>query len=233
MRLADSPEDVEAAQRLRFEVFNVEMGEGLEGSFRTGLDRDRFDAVCDHLLVHHLPTGALAGTYRVQTGLMALAGHGYYSEQEFDFGPFEDLRPEMIEVGRACVARRHRHLSALGMLWRGIAQYARSQRARYLVGCSSLPTTDTDAAWAAYHRLARTHLAPDGRITRPRPGYACPSPRGEPVSAEVPKLLQAYLGLGARICGAPALDAQFKTVDFLTLLDLEELPPAARERFLQ
>ena len=37
-RFADSRADLEAIQRLRFEVFNLELEEGLEESFATGLD---------------------------------------------------------------------------------------------------------------------------------------------------------------------------------------------------
>ena len=232
VRLAQDSAEIEAAQRLRFEVFNVELSEGLERSFATGLDQDRFDAVCDHLLVFHVPTGALAGTYRVQTGLSALAGLGYYSEQEFDFSPFESLRPQMVEIGRACVDRRHRNLSSLGSLWRGIAQYAKERRARYLVGCSSLPTVDPEAGWSAYRRLAGAHLAPPERRTRPRAGWECPAGPEAAAPFPIPKLLLAYLGLGAEICAEPARDSQFGTIDFLTLLDLECLPPAARQRFL-
>ena len=35
----------------------------------------------------------------------------------------------------------------------------------------------------------------------------------------IPKLLRAYLSLGARICGAPAIDREFGTIDFLAVLD--------------
>lgn len=231
-RLARNASEVEAAQRLRFEVFNVELNEGLERSYATGLDQDRFDAACDHLLVFHVPTRAVAGTYRVQAGMSALAGQGYYTEREFDLSPFEGLRSQIVEVGRACVDRRHRNLSALGVLWRGIARYALERRARYLIGCSSIPTVDPQAGWSVYRRLAASNLAPRGRRTRPRAGWECP-PAGEGGAPfPVPKLLQAYLGLGAEICSEPARDSQFGTIDFLTFLDLDSLPPAARQRFL-
>ncbi len=230
-RLAQGPSEIEAAQRLRFEVFNLELSEGLAQSYVTGLDQDPFDEVCDHILVFHAPTGELAGTYRVQTGLSALGGLGYYSEQEFDFAPFEPIRSEMVELGRACVDRRHRNLSALGMLWRGIATYAADRRARYLIGCSSLPSSDPDAGWSIYRRLAQSHLSPAELLTRPAPGWECPPCSGHDPDFPMPKLLQAYLGLGARICGEPARDSQFGTIDFLTFLDVETLHPAARRRF--
>lgn len=230
--LAETPDEVRAAQELRFAVFNLERGEGLESSFRTGLDRDAFDRQCAHILVWHNATGELAGTYRAQSGRAAAAALGYYSEQEFDFSAFEPLRSEMIEVGRACVHRRHRNLAVLGLLWKGIARYAREAGGRYLVGCSSLSTQEPEAGWGVYERLSGRHLSPEGRRTRPLPGWECPpAASGRPFS--VPKLMQAYLALGAEICGPPALDRQFGTIDFLTFLDLDSLHPAARRRFME
>jgi putative hemolysin len=233
LRLAETAAEVRAAQELRFQVFNLELGNGLEASYRTGLDRDPFDAVCDHLVVYHNRTGELAGTYRLQTGEAAGAALGYYSEQEFDFSPFERLRPRMIELGRACVHRRHRNLSALGVLWKGIAGYARERNGRYLIGCSSLAAPDPGAAWPLYAQLRARHLAPPERRASPRPGRECPRSETAPGAGAIPKLMQAYLGLGAEVCGAPAWDPEFGTIDFLTLLDLEALPPAAKRRFLE
>jgi putative hemolysin len=231
-RLAESIDDIRAAQRLRFEVFNLELDKGLDASYASGLDRDPFDEVCDHLLVFHTPSGELAGTYRLQTGPAALAGLGYYSAQEFDFAPFEPIRPQLIELGRACVHRQHRSLSALGVLWKAIAQYAQERNGRYLIGCSSLATGSPDAGWNVYAHLLCGHLARPAFRTSPLVGWECPEPSAETAEQPVPKLMQAYLSLGAKICGAPAWDQAFRTIDFLTLLDLDEIHPAARRRFL-
>src|SRR5271170_3333866 len=128
-RLACNAAEIRAAQALRFEVFNVELNEGLEQSYASGLDEDPFDAVCDHLLVEHLPTDQIVGTYRLQTGVNAAAKLGYYSAQEFDFQPYEPSRAQIIELGRACVHIQHRNLIVLGILWKGIADL-RSSAAR-------------------------------------------------------------------------------------------------------
>ena len=109
---------------LRFMVFNIELHEGLSQSFATCLDADRFDAVCDHLLVEDKRSGEVVGTYRLQTGARAAQRHGYYSEREFDFTPFEPLRPHMLELGRACIHADHRSFTVLSLLWRGIRAYA-------------------------------------------------------------------------------------------------------------
>ena len=232
LRLVQGEAELQAAQRLRFEVFNLELGEGLEESHATGLDSDPFDAVCDHLLVEHVATRTVVGTYRLQTGRNAAGQLGYYSEQEFDFGPFEPHRGEMIELGRACVDRNHRNLVVLGVLWPGIGAYAKSHGGRYLMGCSSLTSQDPALGAAAYLDLKRRHLAPAGWQTVPQPAFACPLDNPACQAPPIPKLLRAYLAVGAGICGPPALDRQFKTIDFLTWLDLEALPPATRARFL-
>jgi Acetyltransferase (GNAT) domain len=95
-RLARSADEVRRAQQLRFEVFNLELGEGLAESYATGLDVDPFDEFCDHLIVEELVTSEIVGTYRLQTGQLASANLGYYSEREFDFAPYEPIRCEMI-----------------------------------------------------------------------------------------------------------------------------------------
>ncbi len=232
-RLAVQPAEIRAAQTLRFEVFNLELNEGLAQSYVTGFDEDPFDAVCDHLVVEHLPTQQIVGTYRLQTGDRAAKNLGYYCAQEFDFSVFESLRGELVELGRACVHQQHRNLIVLGLLWKGIADYAQERGARYLIGCSSLTSQDAAVGASAYTEFCRkNNLADQPWQTHPQPQFNCPLDRllDEPV--KIPKLLRAYLALGAKICGAPALDRQFQTIDFLTLLDLEAMPPAAKERFL-
>jgi putative hemolysin len=230
-RLARGADEVHAAQALRFEVFNLELNEGLEQSRLTGLDADRFDPVCDHLIVEHFPSRQIVGTYRLQTGLNAAAHFGYYCAQEFEFEVFEPLRAKMVELGRACVHRQHRNLVVLGLLWKGIADYAQHHGARYLFGCSSLTSQSPAVGASAYADLCRKHLAEPQWRTRPLPPYDCSLRELAAEPMEIPKLLRAYLTLGAKICGPPALDQQFKTIDFLTLLDLETLHPLARQRF--
>ena len=232
LRLAASDADLRAAQNLRFIVFNVELNEGLEEAYNTCLDSDRFDAVCDHLLVEEVTTGDIVGTYRLQTGDSAGRNLGFYSAQEFDFTPFNAVRGELLELGRACVHSQHRNLAVLGLLWKGIAAYARTHGARYLIGCSSVTTQSPATGWSIYESLQTRFSAPPEWITRPLAGFELPATPERDATARVPKLLGAYLSLGARICGVPALDREFKTVDFLTILDLASLPPEIVERYL-
>ena len=232
LRLAASEADVRAAQALRFAVFNVELDEGLTASYSTGLDLDRFDAVCDHLLVSVESTGEVIGTYRLQTGAQAAANFGYYSAQEFNFAPYEPLRAELVELGRACVHHEHRNRSVLGLLWKGIADYARARGGRYLVGCSSLNSQNPADGAAILAAFTPKYLAPEALRTTPLAAVACPLDQVAVPPPRVPKLLAAYLSLGAKICGAPAIDREFKTIDFLTLVDLASLSPETVARYL-
>ncbi len=254
MRLALSLEDRIAACRLRFRVFNIELGEGLASSYQTGIDTDQFDDVCEHLIVEDKqednPARRIIGTYRMQTGATAARHRGYYSEQEFTLAPYEPLRPGVLELGRASIDREHRTPEVLTLLWRGIAQYATDMGLRYLIGCSSLTSKVPAEGWQLYRQLEQFRVPPEFE-TAPTAAYACPleQPGGDaqpsfrppestdaathfPAPVKVPKLLKTYLAIGARIAAPPAWDREFGTIDFLTLLDLKLLAAAARSRFL-
>ena len=231
LALANHVDDIVLAQRLRYEVFNLELHEGLSAAFETGLDADEFDEVCDHLIVRERDTGHVVGTYRMQTGANAARHRGYYSEREFHFAPFEPVRAEVLELGRACVAAAHRNYVVLGLLWKGIATYAQLHGVRYLVGCSSLTSQDEAAGLAVYRELAAKHLVDTPWQTRPQAGWRCSPLNGHATPAPVPKLMRAYLTLGAKICGDPAIDREFSTIDFLTWLDLRAMPMRALQRF--
>ncbi len=220
LRQAETASDLRAVQRLRFLVFNLELREGLQQSFASGLDVDEFDAVCDHLLVEDQHSGGVVGTYRMQTGRQAARHRGYYCAREFDFAPFEPLRDGVLELGRACIHAKHRSFAVLSLLWRGIASYAQEREARYLLGCSSLTSQSAAVGAAAYAQL-QAQLAPPVYQTLPNPGFGCSVVPGTPCPpVHLPKLLSAYMALGAWICGPPAIDREFATIDFLTLLDL-------------
>ena len=247
-RLARSEEEVRRAQQLRFEIFNLELGEGLAESYATGLDIDPFDEFCDHLIVEEVATSEIVGTYRLQTGQLAAANLGYYSEREFDFTPYEPFRCETIELGRACVHVDHRNFNLLHLLWRGIARYAVERNARMLIGCSSISSQDPTDGAAVYRQLQRYLTSPALR-THPRSEFVV-ARLGDPglsqlavthgPGSSIPvtagassRLLRAYLAIGARICGPPAIDREFGTIDFLTLLDLQALPAIVRAHFLR
>lgn len=233
VRTTRATTDIEAAQRLRYEIFNVELGEGLAGSIERGMDADPFDAQCDHLIIENPRTGEVVGTYRLQTGVMARAGIGYYSAQEFDFTPYEPLRDRILELGRACIHKDHRKRAVLDLLWRGIIAYASDQGSQFLLGCSSLTSQDPADGWGLHQQLVPKHLAPHELRTEPLPDYRLPDPITATNRIKAPKLFATYLNVGAVIAGPPALDREFQTIDFLTILDLAKTSLAGKRHFLK
>jgi putative hemolysin len=231
--VATNAQEFRAALRLRYEVFNLELREGLQSSHSIGYDLDPFDAVVDHVMVKCAYSDRVVGTYRLQTGVTAARNIGYYGEREFDFAPYEPLRRQVLELGRACIHHDHRNTQVLMLLWKAIAQYGVQRGCRYLIGCSSLSSRDPAEGAAVYSRLNR-FLAPAELQTKPQSEFTCDlsSSAHEGDEAKVPKLLRAYLTVGAQICGPPALDAQFGTIDFLTLLDLARVPKGLFSRVM-
>jgi len=233
VRATRHEDDILAAQRIRYEIFNVELGEGLASSHRDGLDSDAFDAQCDHLVIEESATGKIVGTYRLQTGAMAAAGIGHYSALEFDFSPYVSIRPQILELGRACIHQEHRKSSVLDLLWRAIATYAMENGCRYLIGCSSLTSQDADEGWALYNLIAPKHLADSGFRTVPLPAFQMAPASGKQTAAKAPKLFATYLHIGATIAGPPAIDRDFQTIDFLTIFDLDAMRASRKLRFLR
>jgi putative hemolysin len=235
IKTAESPDEVRQALRLRYEVF---YGEYLRRANPQQLDFDRFDSICDHLLVVETGTGHVVGTYRLNSSRDA----DYYSRQEFDIGAILRLEGNKLEIGRGCVAKQCRSRGVFMMLWKGIAEYMRRAGTRYLFGCSSMPAgEDIERVAAFYGYLLRKHYSTDGRRVYPlkplpaRQTIVLARPedeaREETARRRLLPLLSIYLHAGAVICGEPAYDEDFQAYDFFTLLDLEALTPSGNNLF--
>ncbi len=234
LRFARTEADLEAVQRLRFEVFNLELGEGLAESYVEGLDRDPFDAQCQHLMVIAEPSASVVGTYRLQLPEAAERGIGFYSATEFDLSALPgEVRSQSVELGRACVAREHRSRNVLFLLWRGLASYVLWNKRRFFFGCSSLTSQDPDLGLATFHWLARKGHVHTSIHIPPRSEFEC-RPNGMPLDSkavEIPTLFAIYLRYGALVLGPPAIDRAFGTIDFLTLLDVSAVDRKTFESF--
>ncbi|HIA48225.1 MAG TPA: GNAT family N-acetyltransferase [Candidatus Hydrogenedentes bacterium] len=215
---AHSDRSVERALRLRYEVFNLELDEGLASSAATGLDRDDFDAQMTHLLLIEQATGAVVGTYRMQTVAHGLAHGGLYSAQEFDMSGLEPYFDEAIELGRACLAADHRSMRAVIALWQGIGAYMNLYGLYYMFGCCSLTTRDMLDGWRAMKTIRKKGHLHDSVYLSVLPEFSC----GDEVEVDaipLPKLFRTYMRLGTKVVSAPAIDRAFGTVDFLVMLD--------------
>ncbi|MGE2692615.1 GNAT family N-acetyltransferase [Mycolicibacterium pulveris] len=223
--LSTDAAQIEAAQRLRHDVFSSEPG----FTFNTATDADRFDEFCDHLLVRDDASGELVGCYRMLPPAAAIAAKGLYTATEFDVRGLDPLRPHLVEMGRAVVRAGHRNGAVVLLMWAGILAYLDRCGYDYVTGCVSVPIHGVDDAVPGRRIrgvrdfVRRRHAAPAPFTVHPyRPviidgkGLDDIDP---PAKVNVPPLMRGYLRLGAQVCGEPAHDPDFGVGDFPALLD--------------
>ncbi|WYL94476.1 MAG: GNAT family N-acyltransferase [Gloeotrichia echinulata IR180] len=225
LQLASTPEELESIFRLRFEVFNRELGLGFSSSNLTQMDQDKFDVVCHHLMLICKCTGKTIGTYRMQTYTMASQEIGFDAADIFNLNSIPDsVLQASVEVGRACIAKEYRNIQTLLLLWEGLANYLIWSKCKYFFGCASLLTQSPWQAACAYHYFQQNNLMHPNILVHPNPEYFLPINHECPDSCHpnIPNIMQAYLSIGAKICSLPAIDKEFQTIDFLTISNVEE-----------
>jgi putative hemolysin len=217
---------IDAAQRLRHDVFTSEPGFELAGAI-DGRDADRFDEYCDHLLVREDNSGELVGCYRMLPPPGAIAAGGLYTATEFDVEGIDPLRPSLVEMGRAVVREDHRNGGVVLLMWAGILAYLDRCGYDYVAGCVSVPVQgcEGDAPGSQIRGVRdfvrRRHAAPY-TVHPYRPVIIDGSGLDDidpPARVSVPPLMRGYLRLGAQVCGEPAHDPDFGVGDFPALLD--------------
>ena len=223
--LTNKSRDIEAAQRLRKQVFSTEPGFTLNDD--DPLDADRFDDYCDHLIVREERSGAIVGCYRMLPPPGAIAAGGLYSATEFDLTALDALRPSIVEMGRAVVDPEHRNGAVILMMWAGILSYLDRSGYDYVTGCVSVPVAGPGGPGQQIRGVRdvvrRRYAAPPEMTVYPyRPviidgrGLDEIEPPDRPA---LPPLMRGYLRLGAQVCGEPAHDPEFGVGDFPALLD--------------
>ena len=223
--------EVREAQRLRYAVFSGEMGARLIGP-EPGVDEDRFDAFCKHLVVRDARTGDAVGTYRILSPHAARAAGGYYSDQEFDLTRLAHLAPHLVEVGRSCIHPDYRAGTVISLLWSALAQYMITNSFEYLIGCASISIADGGyAASTIYREVAARHLAPPELRVTPRCRLPIEDLHSD-MRGELPPLVKGYLRLGGYVGGEPAWDPDFHSADLFVLVPMARLDPRYLRHFL-
>ncbi len=234
VRLARDRREIEAAQRLRWQVFSQELGARL-ASGRRGLDQDLFDRFCEHLIVEDESTGDVVGTYRILFPEPARAAGGLYIESEFFTDRLRPLKPGLVELGRSCVRRDLRTGAVIMLLWSGLAELLSTSSCRHVIGCASVPLTDGGhlaatlwrRVWADHASREAMRVFPKRRLQIERLGL---EKGAEPV---VPPLLKGYLRAGGVLLGDPHVDVEFGCADFPILLELDRLDARYSRRFVR
>jgi len=236
LRLASSRFERMEAQRLRFEVFNLELQIGLTSSLASSLDQDAHDGHCDHLVVVDTDRDCLVGTYRLLS-FDRVPSFGFYSESEFDLTNVKRSGLRLLELGRSCVALEYRDGRVISLLFRGIAEYLRRTNADALMGCASIHGADLPALARIQEMLSQRFLSDPSLRVYPRRGFDIPPlPRSAPFDEtsafrSLPPLFRGYLRLGAKVCGPPAYDRQFGTTDYFVLAKARDIVGRYSRRF--
>lgn len=225
VRLATSPEEVEAAQRLRYKVFYEELcAKPSEEMQKLRRDINHFDDVADILIV--IDEGLdeaeerIVGTYRLLRREIADAYGHFYTSDEFDISPLLNSGAELLELGRSCVLEPYRTRPVLQKMWAGIAEYVAEYNIGLMFGCASFPGTDVDAisqqlAYLYHYHLASENLCPKALDSvyvdmNLHPKESIDAKR---VFAAMPPLIKGYLRLGASIGNGAFVDPQWNSID--------------------
>lgn len=239
IRVAERSDDLRESFRLRHDIFYGE----LAGIRRMGgLDIDRFDMLCDHLIIVHKPTQKVVGTYRLNCSLFS---NNFYSSREFEMDELLSLPGPHLELGRACIHSDFRNGSVISLLWRGVADYLGSTGSQLLFGCSSIKISSLEDAALVYKYLAFERKAIIDKPVFPTVRFrmkgldqiihATPLVLSENEKRKarslLPPLLKGYLRMGAKIAGPPAWDEEFQCIDFLTVVTRSEIGDDKLARF--
>ncbi len=237
IKTADSVDDLLKAFRLRYEVFHREFREIM----RPGLDVDKYDRSFDHLLIFHMPSNQLVGTYRLRSTPLVTKS---YTAQEFTMKDLTGYSAPYLELGRACIHKEHRKGAVMSLLFRGIAEYMNRSEAQTLFGCSSVKITDPRLAALLYQYLfvkgftCETQVVPTTEYKMPGIDmwtrfYKQNLDENSEAEAEalLPSLVKMYLKMGAKIACEPAFDEEFACIDLLTILQREQLEASLAKKY--
>lgn len=237
LKIGCTDRELKKAQRLRYEVFDLEINNKYNPNHSTGLDQDKFDEVCEHLIIIDTEKDMVIGTYRMLLDMVAQKNHGFYSETKFNIDCFKLLDGRLLEVGRSCVHKDYRNRSVLNLLWHGVCQYAMANRVRYIFGSANIMTADLKTVSKFLDMFKSLGLYLDMGITPRNSHYAAAidesikAENPKKLYGELPTLFKGYMQIGLKVCGYPVI-GDFKNPVFPILLDLKNVSKLYRKHFL-
>lgn len=236
VKLAETEDELKAAQRLRYRVFVKELGGG--GALvdhENRLETDRYDPFFDHLILTDAarntdPIDSVIGVYRLLRGEQAKAIGQFYSEDEYDLSALKKSGRKLLELGRSCLDADYRGGVAMYHLWNALAGYVQRHEIDVLFGVASFHGTDISALKQPLSFLHHRHLAPPD--LRPRALAAefqnmnlMPEDQIDRRRAmiQTPALIKAYLRLGGFVGEGAFIDHDFNTTDVCLVMDTKRM----------
>lgn len=231
--ITHDPEDIRKAYELRYRIFAEEMGAEMQ---EQGIDKDRFDDVCQHLVVKDEDSGAIVGYSRIITNAAAKQAGSFYTQTEFDLSHILKADKTYMEIGRTCVDSTFRSGAVIALLWARLGQFMMENQIDYLMGCASIPLSldrgESAAAMAVINYLREKHFTDASQRVFPK--HPLPKLDTELNGKDlVPALLKAYLRIGCKVCGEPHWDKDFNVADVVVLLDRENINMRYLKHFLR
>ncbi|MEX5729032.1 putative hemolysin [Rhodovulum iodosum] len=236
LKLADTQQELRAAQRLRYEVFVAELGgDGPLVDHDARLEADEYDPYYDHLILIDTRRDAdaldhVVGVYRLLRDEKAAEFGRFYSEDEYDLSVLKAGGRSLLELGRSCVHRDYRGGPALYHLWNGLGDYVLEHGVEILFGVASFHGTDVAALAEPLAYLHHTHLAPAALRVRVQPQHfqsmdLMPADQIDRRRAmlAMPALIKAYLRLGGFVGEGAFVDRAFNTIDICLLMDTQAM----------
>ena len=249
VRLAETEHEVEQAQRLRFKVFYEEMSAIPSPRMReTGRDFDKYDDVCDHLLVvdrdAHDEDGQplVVGTYRLTRKKDADKVGGFYTSSEYDLTAMLKGLPadfKYLELGRSCILKSYRaRPGTMQLLWKGLMAYVARFDIDLMFGCASLPGIDVTEMALPLSYLHHFHPMPEHLKVRAQPELYVEMNRLPKEAIDeregirsLPAMLKGYVRAGCCIGEGAVVDRQFGTTDVFIYFPLSGLDARYKSRF--
>lgn len=248
VRLAETDGEVEQAQRLRYHIFYEEMSAVPSPRMREERrDFDKFDEVCDHLLVVDRSAigddgqPLVVGTYRLMRDIDAARAGGFYTASEFDMTKMlaGHQGQRLLELGRSCVLKAYRNrTTTMQLLWKGLMAFVARFNIDVMFGCASFAGTDPDAIALPLAYMHHFHPIPAGMEVRAQPDLFVPMDRMAKDAIDpkeglrsLPPLLKGYLRAGGCIGDGAVIDKQFATIDVFIYFPLSNIDARYKSRF--
>ncbi len=230
LRLAQTPEEIKAAQRLRYKIFyqefNVAAPPEVESEER---DFDEYDVYADHLVVIDEsilnPSDQIVGTYRLFRRANMPDNLSFFSAHEFDIDALIKNGGKVLELGRSCVLPEYRTKYVMQRLWQGIAEYLSIHQIDLMFGCASFHEKDPYQIINELSYLHHFHRPPENlHVTAKLDGEKnIPLKAKEELDARrifagLPALIKGYLRLGAYIGEGYYIDKNLDHIDVCIIL---------------
>lgn len=236
-KIGCTPKELKQALRLRYEVFHLEMKGESASADDSRLDHDRYDDVCEHLMIIDKRSHRVVGTYRMLLDTVAQKNFGFYMETKFNIESIKRLPGRLLEVGRSCVHKDYRDKSALNLLWHGICEYTMAQGVRYIFGSANIMTADPRLAGEFFAMFKALGLFKDMGVRavdqrhRVELDEAIHLDDPKKFFDRLPTLFKGYMSVSLKVCGYPSL-GDFGTILFPVILDIKNMDKSYKQHFL-